>query len=169
LCARSGEKTALAQTSPLYRSQGHVSRRGAQARIAWRNVFIEKAVDVIWQRNGGEHAWSLLWFRRVFEISSAKRRGPGCIGSERTAAKVDERPKNASTDTGLSDVDISHDQSSRWQKFAAIPEEIFEREVQGKTDSCGRKPCGGLLNAFAQAAIALPVTRAFRWEAWLPG
>jgi hypothetical protein len=35
-------------------------------------------------------------------------------------------------------VDISHDQSSRWQKFAAAPEEIFEREVQGKTHSCRR-------------------------------
>ncbi len=38
--------------------------------------------------------------------------------------KRDERPKNASTGTGLSDVDISYDQSSRWQKFAAVPEEI---------------------------------------------
>ena len=48
------------------------------------------------------------------------------------------RPKNAPTDAGLSDVDISHDKSSRWQKFAAIPEEIFEREVQRKTQSCRR-------------------------------
>jgi hypothetical protein len=43
----------------------------------------------------------------VFDISSTKRRCPGCIGCEQTAAKRDGRPKNASTDTGLSDVDIS--------------------------------------------------------------
>jgi hypothetical protein len=40
--------------------------------------------------------------------------------------------------TGLSDVDISQNQSSRWQKFATVPEEIFAREVQGKTHSCRR-------------------------------
>jgi hypothetical protein len=91
------------------------------------------AVDVTWKRNGGEHAWSLLRISRVFDISSTKRRCPGCIGCEQTAAKRDGRLKNASTGTGLSDVDISHDQSSRWQKFAAVPEEIFEREVHGKT------------------------------------
>jgi hypothetical protein len=120
--------------APLYRSQGHVSRRGAQARIAWRNAPRD-AVDVTWKRNGDEHAWSFLRTSGVFDISSNKRRCRGCIGCERTAAKRDGRPKNASTGTGLSDVDISHDQSSRWQKFAAIPEEIFEREVQSKTQS----------------------------------
>lgn len=139
MCARSGEKTALAQTSPLYRSQGHVSRRGAQARIAWRNALPGNAVDVIWKRNGGEHAWSPLRIRRVFETSSTKRCHPVCIGCQQTAGKVNERPKNASTDQGLSDVDVSHDQSSRWQKFAAVPEEIFESKVQGKTHSCRRR------------------------------
>ena len=129
MCARSGEKTALAQSSPLYRSQGHVSRRGAQARIAWRKAP-QDAVYVTWKRNGGEHAWSFVRISRVFDKSSTKRRCPGCIGCEQTAAKCDGRPKNASTDTGLSDVDISCDQSPRWQKLAAVPEEIFEREVQ---------------------------------------
>ena len=132
LCARSGEKTALAQSGPLHHSQGHVSRRGAQARIAWRNAPRD-AVDVTWKRNGGEHAWSLFRIGPVLDISSTKRRCPGCIGCEQTAAKRDGRPKSAPTDTGLSDVGISYDQSSRWQKLAAIPEEIFEREVQGKT------------------------------------
>jgi hypothetical protein len=60
-------------------------------------------------RNGGEHAWSFLRIGRVFDISSTKRRCPGCIGCEQTAAQRDGRPKNASTDTGLSDVDISYD------------------------------------------------------------
>jgi hypothetical protein len=101
-------------------------------------TLLGNAVDVTWKRNGGEHAWSFLRISRVFDISSTKRRCPGCIGCEQTAAKGDGRPKNASTGTGLSDVDISHDQSSRWQKFAAVSEEIFEREVQGKTHNCRR-------------------------------
>jgi hypothetical protein len=101
-------------------------------------TLLGNAVDVTWKRNGGEHAWSFLRISRVFDISSTKRRCPGCIGCEQTAAKRDGRPKSASMGTGLSDVDISHDQSSRWQKFAAVPEEIFEREVQGKTHSCRR-------------------------------
>jgi hypothetical protein len=42
-------------------------------------------------------------------------------------AESDGRPKNPSTNTGLSDVGISYDQSSRWQKRAAVSEEIFER------------------------------------------
>ena len=132
MCARSGEKTALAQSSPLYRSQGHVSRRGAQARIAWRKAPRD-AVDVNCKRDGGEHAWSFLRISRVFDTSSAKRRCPGCIGCEQTAAKRDGRPKKASTDAGLSDVGISYDQFSRWQKLAAVPEEIFERQMQDET------------------------------------
>ena len=139
MCARSGEKPALAQSSPLHRSQGHVSRRGAQARMAWHNAPRD-AVDVNWKRNGGERAWSFLRISRVFDISSTKRRCPGCIGigCEQTAAKRDGRPKNASTGTGLSDVDISYDQSSRWQKFAAVPEEISSARCRQKPAVCRR-------------------------------
>jgi hypothetical protein len=146
LCARSGEKTALAQSSPLYRSQGHVSRRGAQARIAWRNAPRER-----WKRNGGEHAWSFLRISRAFDLSSTKRRCPGCIGCEQTAAKRDGRPKNVSADTALSNVDISYDLSSRWQKLAAVPDEIFEREVQDKTHM---PTTAGLIRAAAERGHA---------------
>jgi hypothetical protein len=99
-------------------------------------TLLGNAVDVTWKRNGGEHAWSFLRISRVFDISSTKRRCPGCvgIGCEQTAAESDGRSK-ASTGTGLSDLGI---QPSRWQKFAAVPEEIFEREVQGKSHSCCR-------------------------------
>jgi hypothetical protein len=76
-------------------------------------AILWNAVDVTWKRNGGEYAWSFLRISRVFDISSTKRRR-GCIGCEQTAAKRDGRPKNASTGTRLSDVDISYDQSSRW-------------------------------------------------------
>ena len=41
--------------------------------------------------------------------------------------------KHASTDTRLSDVGISYDQSLRWQKLAAVSEEKFEPEAQDKT------------------------------------
>ena len=106
MCALRREN-ALAQSSPLYRSQGHVSRRSAQAE----------------SRNGGEHAWSFVRISRVFDISSTKRRCRGCIGCEQTADKRAGRPENASTGPGLSDVDISYNQSSRRQKFATVPEE----------------------------------------------
>ena len=76
---------------------------------------------------------------------------PGCIGCEQTAAKRDGRPKNASTDTGLSDVDISYDQSSRWQKLAAVPEEIFERQVQDKSHM---PTTSGLIRAAAERGHA---------------
>jgi hypothetical protein len=108
---------------------------GRASKIAWRNPPRD-AVDVTCKRNGGEHAWPFLRISRVLDISSAKRRCPRCIGCERTRAKRDGRPKNSSTDTGLSDVDISCDQSSHRQKLAAISEEIFGREVQGKTHGC---------------------------------
>jgi hypothetical protein len=91
-------------------------------------TLLGNAVDVTWKRSGGEHAWSLLRIGRVFDISSTRRRGPRCVGCERTAAKPAVRPENATTGTGLSDVDISCDQSARWQKFAAAPEESFEHE-----------------------------------------
>jgi hypothetical protein len=141
LCARSGEKTALAQSSPLHRSQGHLSRRGAQARIAWGSA-LQDAVDLTCKRNGGEHARSLSRISRALDTST-KRRCACCIGCAETAARRDGRPKNASTDTGLSDVDISYDQSSRGQKLAALPEVIFERKVQGKTHRGGPR---GLLS-----------------------
>ena len=100
-------------------------------------TLLGNAVDVTWKRNGGECAWSFLRISPVFDISSTKRRRSGCIGCEQTAAKRG-RPKNASTGTGLSDVDISYDQSSRWQKFAAVPEEISSTRRREKPTVCRR-------------------------------
>jgi hypothetical protein len=109
---------------------------------------------VICKRKGGEYAWSSFRINQRLVYQASKRRSPVCIGCEQTArdtakardrwrwagpavaggdAESEERPKKASTDTRLSDVGISYDQSSGWQKLAAAPEEIFEREVQDKT------------------------------------
>ena len=103
---------------------------------------LQDAVDLTCKRNGGEHARSLFRISRALDTST-KRRCACCIGCAETAARRDGRPKNASTDTGLSDVDISYDQSSRGQKLAALPEVIFERKVQGKTHRGGPR---GLLS-----------------------
>ena len=105
-------------------------------------------------RSGGEHGWSFFRTNRVFDTSSTKRRCPVCIccqqiervttkpGDRRPwdgpavaerEAESDGRPKKASTDTRLSDVGISCDQSSRRQKLAAVPKEIFEHAVQDNT------------------------------------
>ena len=92
MCALWREKPRWLNPAPCTASQGHVSRRGAQARIALRNAPGD-AVDVTWKRNGGEHAWSFLRISRVFGMSSTKRRCRGCIGCEQTAAKRDGRPK----------------------------------------------------------------------------
>ena len=48
-CVRApARKPRWLNPAPLYRSQGHVSRRGAQARMAWRNAPRD-AVDVTWK------------------------------------------------------------------------------------------------------------------------
>ena len=117
MCALRREN-ALAQSSPLYRSQGHISRRSAQAE----------------SRNGGEHAWSFVRISRAFDLSSS----PGCIGREQTDDKRAGRPKNASTGPGLSDVDISCNQPSRRQKFATVPEEISSARCREKPAICRR-------------------------------
>ena len=58
-------------------------------------------------------------------LVGARKQVERTIGGEH--AESDGRPKIASTNTGLSDVGISYDQSSRWQKREALSEEIFER------------------------------------------
>ena len=132
-----------------------------------------------------EHAWSFVRISRVFDISSTKRRCRGCIGCEQTADKRAGRPKNASTGTGLSDVDISCDQSSRWQKFAAVPEEISSARCREKptvcrrlvtpiSQSCSRKPTSAaaagmcqqrtFTNALAQARPFEDAEAVLNWK-----
>ncbi|MCA6113829.1 hypothetical protein J6524_02645 [Bradyrhizobium sp. WSM 1738] len=72
--------------------------------------------------------------RLIYQVSNAAT-GVGSAAN-RPVQNATGDQKNASTGTGLSDVDISHDQSSRWQKFSAVPKKNFEREVSDKTHSC---------------------------------
>ena len=113
MCEGSNEKNALAH--PVPHSQGHVlvgARKQALPGVMLLGAL--EAVDVTWKWNGGEHARSFLRISGVFDISSTKSRCRGCFGYEQTAAKRSRRSENASTDTRLSNVGISYDQSSRW-------------------------------------------------------
>ena len=98
---------------------------------------------MICKRNGGEHAWSFFRNSRAFDISSTKE---------------------AECDGRLSDVGICCDQSPRWQKLAAIPEEIFEREVPDKVDDGWRDPYRwrAELNSAAAECLRGPSTPIFR-------
>ena len=142
MCALRRENSVGSTQPPVPQPRACISSgRASKNRLAQRTPRERRgsdAVDLTWKRNGGEHAWSFLRISRVFDTSSTKRRGPGCIGCEQSTAKRDGRSKNASTGTGLSDVDISHDQSSRWQKFAAVPQETFEPDALGKIQNCRR-------------------------------
>ena len=111
---------------------------GARKQKLLGATLLWNAGDVTWKRNGGEYAWSFLRTSRASDVSSTKRRCPGCIGCEQTAGKRAGRSKNASAGMGLSDVDIPYDQSSRWQKFAAVPEEISGARWREKPTVCRR-------------------------------
>ena len=140
-------------------------------------------------RSGGEHGWSFFRTYRVSDISSTRRRCPVCICCQQIErvttkpgdrwpwdgpavaereAESDGRPKKASTDTRLSDVGISYDQSSPRQKLAAVPKEIFEHAVQDNTHmptTAGviqRQPCKKVPRPFTSSLRAFstpPVNR----------
>src|SRR4029453_12573594 len=137
LCARSGEKTRWLNPAPCTAAKGMYLVGARKQELPGAALL-----GTLWMgpesRSGGEHAWSFVRISRVFDISSTKRRCRGCIGCEQTADKRAGRPENASTGTGLSDVDISCDQSSRWQKFAAVPEEISSARCRENPTVCRR-------------------------------
>jgi hypothetical protein len=60
------------------------------------------------------------------------------MGCEPIADERIGRPKYASAGTGLSDVDISYDQSSRRKKFATVPEETSRAKCREKPAFCRR-------------------------------
>ena len=95
-------------------------------------TLLGNAVDVIWKRNGDEHAWSFLRISRVFDISSTKRRCPGCIGCEQTAAKARAAKKRLD---GHGAFRCGHFLRSilALAEIRGGTRGNFEREVQGKT------------------------------------
>ena len=133
MCALRRENR-VGSIQPLYRSQGHVFRRGAQAGIGWRNAP-QDAVDVTWKRNGGEYAWSFLRISRVFDKSSTKRRCPSCIGCEQTAAKRDGRPKKRLDGHGAFRCGHFLRSILALAEIRGGTRGNFEREVQAKTRS----------------------------------
>jgi hypothetical protein len=68
--------------------------------------------------------------RRAIEIRIRAERRCGELLAEMERAKRG-RPAKMSRATTLSDFGISRDQSSRWQKLAAIPEHEFEASFAG--------------------------------------
>lgn len=74
---------------------------------------------------------TLIMQNHCAEIKVRAERKAGVLLGEmprRTAAMG--RPKKASDDSTLSDLDITKDESSRWQRMAAIPEEAFDDHIE---------------------------------------
>jgi phage terminase small subunit len=60
-------------------------------------------------------------------------------GSQLRGYAADGRPPKASPATRLSDLGVSYDQSSKWQKLADVSEEEFEAALAGSERLWGRR------------------------------
>ena len=77
------------------------------------------------------------------------------------------RPSKMSDDTTLSDLHISRDQSSDWQRLAAIPEDEFEADL---ADPMWRPTTSGLLERHdARGRDPVPMHRVDDGALWLWG
>ena len=71
----------------------------------------------------------LLWWVTEIKIRAERRAGEMLRDTANSGERVTGRPEKVSQATTLSKLDISRDQSSRWQKLAAIPDKKFEQAV----------------------------------------
>lgn len=90
--------------------------------------------------SGGEHGWSLFRTDAAPDASNRKQRDEAFA---RPNAGRRWRRLQTTTDAWLSDMGNSCDQTSRWQKRAAISEKIFEREIMSRRTlrPCAFQPC----------------------------
>lgn len=86
--------------------------------------------------------------RQACEIRLRAERKCGELLRERDKARGG-RPSETPTAPGgvspLSDLGITHNQSSQWQKLAAVPPDLFEQQLQGE-----RPTTNGIIAAHAQ-------------------
>lgn len=73
----------------------------------------------------------------VIKLRSERRAGEMLIEMKSTGQITEHRPsKEVSHDvTLLRDLDISRNESSRWQKLASIDEDVFENEIKSTVDA----------------------------------
>ena len=100
-------------------------------------------------------------------LRAERRCGQMLAGDIDRARASDGRPAKASTDPRLSDYGISYDQSSQWQKLAAVPDDQFEADL---SDPMWRPTTSGLLErADARERGPLPVLKGDEDALWLWG
>lgn len=95
--------------------------------------------------------------RQACEIRLRAERKAGQLLGSMDRAKG--RPEKVSRRTTLSDVGISRDQSSRWQKLGAVPDETFEREL---ADPTHMPATNGIIRAAAEPKVE-PVAPEALW------
>lgn len=81
--------------------------------------------------------------RRACAIRLRAERKAGQLLKQMERAKAaNGRPRKASSRTRLSDLGVSYDQSSKWQKLADVPEDDFEAVLAGP----GKPSTTGIIN-----------------------
>ena len=81
-------------------------------------------------------------------IRAERRLGEMC---STVAKRGQPKKEEMSTRTTLSDLGISRDQSSRWQKLATAPQDVFEQHIVATRAKCERLTTSGTIAAVSHA------------------